>query len=227
MGIPGALVLATMTWAAQLAFVMVSAAFATGCTFPSRSDAFACRVDDDCDGDRTCEQGFCVIGDRVDAGNRPTVDASPDTTRQPDAFIDPFDAIKPMCIAAGYVEDTTTGGFYKRVANGRQWAAAQQDCKDDVPSATHLLVLSSPGEGTSTFLQGKGGWIGLSDIAAENTFVTVTGETPLAGLFANGQPDNGGGDENCVEITSGKLNDDQCDNNHSYTCECDGRLSTP
>ena len=43
--------------------------------------------------------------------------------------------------------------------------------------------------------------------------------------FRTGQPDNGGGDENCVQLKSDGLDDDQCDESHDYICECDGRAS--
>lgn len=57
--------------------------------------------------------------------------------------------------------------------------------------------------------------------------MTVTGETGDQRPFSSGQPDNGGGNENCVQYKSDGLDDDQCSNAHRYVCECDGRMSTP
>ncbi len=53
------------------------------CTFPSKSQEFACSVDSDCDGfpGRTCEQGFCVVGD-----DDTTVDGGDDGVDMPPAF---------------------------------------------------------------------------------------------------------------------------------------------
>jgi hypothetical protein len=198
-----------------------------GCTFPVRSEAFTCTIDNDCDSERTCESGLCVVGKRMDDdGGGLGPDAGVDVDAPPDA--DPFVQIAMQCVAAGYTLDATTGGYYRTSTTNAQWTTAQADCKDDVPGATHLIVLSTQAE--VTFLAPKVGsngmWIGLSDNGT-NVFVTVTGETGDVRPFANGQPDNGGGDENCVQMKQGgQLDDDQCDQGHRYTCECDGRLST-
>jgi hypothetical protein len=197
-----------------------------GCTFPVRSEAFVCQTDDDCDSERSCQSGLCVVGRGGDNG----LDAGPGDDGQnaqmdapPDA--DPFVQIAQQCVAKGYTLDATTGGYYRVVTTSAQWPTAQANCKADVAGATHLIVLSTQAE--VTFMATKLGWVGLLDNAT-NVFVTVTGETGDVRPFDNGQPDNGGGDENCVQmINGGKLDDDQCDNNHRYVCECDGRLSTP
>jgi hypothetical protein len=191
------------------------------CTFPTRSGEFACTVDSDCPGDRFCDLGYCVIGARSDAPPRvdaPTVDAPIDA--------DPFAQIAMQCMQAGYQQiAAANNGLYKTVVNGTSWTNAQADCKNDVANATHLIVLSNQGE--VSYMATQLGWIGLSDRANENQFVTVTGETGDLRPFASGQPDDGGG-EDCVQMKSGgQLDDDQCGNGHRYVCECDGRMSSP
>ncbi len=207
---------------AILAVVVASGMAA--CSFPTHAGDFACQVDSDCDADRVCDQGFCVIGSRVDAGvdqDAPIVE--PDG---PPSDADNFAQIAMMCQAAGYTLEAGPAGYYRPVTNGKKWLDAQADCKDDVAGATHLIVLSTTAE--VTYMATQLGWIGLSDRATEGTFVTVTGETGDQRPFASGQPDNGGGNENCVQMKSGgKLDDDQCGNGHRYVCECDGRESSP
>lgn len=204
--------------AALLAVIAVA-----GC-FPERSAEFACKVDTDCDPDRFCDIGYCVVGPRHGTDSGTPVDMAPPVDLPPDA--DPFAQIAQMCMTAGYTLASGPNGLYRSVGNGTSWQNAQADCKDDVANATHLIVLSTPEE--VTFMATQLGWIGLSDIGHEGTFTTVTGETGDQRPFGNGQPDNGGGNENCVEMQSGgKLNDDQCGNNKRYVCECDGKMSTP
>jgi hypothetical protein len=57
--------------------------------------------------------------------------------------------------------------------------------------------------------------------------VNVTNEPNDMRPWDSGQPDNGGGDENCVQMKAAGLDDDQCGNGHRYVCECDGRAPTP
>lgn len=204
-----------------LAFVLC------GCSFPRSSEGLSCVTDQDCDSGRACEQGFCTVSERIgpDASSG-VVDApaDPDGMVEPDA--DPFEAIKAQCLAAGYTTVPGTTSLFKSVNTGRQWSAAQADCKDDVPNATHLIVMSNQAE--VDYMAAESGWVGLFDNDT-NVFQNVTGEPNDLRPFANGQPDNGGGNENCVQMRSDndRLDDDQCNNNHRYVCECDGKPSNP
>lgn len=198
-----------------------------GCEVPVRSRSFACDTTSDCDGDRVCEQGFCVRpggGEgEVDAARTGTIDAAP-SIDAPAIDADPFSTVAPMCMATGYTSTAGLSSLYRSVGTGKSWLDAQADCSDDVAGATHLIVLSSTAE--VSFMASQLGWVGLSDRATEGTFVTVTGETGDQRPFASGQPDNGGGSEDCVQLKSGgRLDDDQCGNSHRYVCECDGRPS--
>jgi hypothetical protein len=208
--------------------------FAVGCTFPTRSAEFSCFNDSDCEGlgdGRVCRQNFCVVGD--DDGSDGGIDLNDGTPvdSTPVDMVDPFEAVKASCVQAGYDQDPGTGSVYRVVATGDDWLAAQADCKNDVTGATHLIVLSSDTE--VTFMKTKLGWVGLHDRDAEAgsnaaNFKNVTGELDDLRPFDGGQPDNGGGNENCVQMkTTDGLDDDQCGNNHRYVCECDGKTSTP
>lgn len=194
-----------------------------GCGFARRSEALACQVDLDCEGGRTCESGFCV-GD--DTGVDPDAGVSEDSATDalpPDA--DPFEAIAAACTAAGYTPLTGTTSLFRDVPTAASWTAADVDCANDVDGATHLIVLSSEIE--ATFMKSKRGWVGLFDNDT-NLFKSVTAEPNDLRPFASGQPDNGGGNENCVQYKDNNgLDDDQCGNSHRYVCECDGLPRAP
>lgn len=197
-----------------------------GCDFPTPSEAYACVTTASCASGRVCEQGYCVIGSGVDASRIDSpgpVDSPILADAPPDA--DPFVGTAMQCVAQGYALVAGPNGYYRTVATNASWTAAQADCKDDVLGATHLIVLSTIAE--SQYMLTRLGWIGLSDRLTENTFVTVTGETGDQRPFSAGQPDNGGGSEDCVHMKVDGLDDDQCGNGHRYVCECDGRISTP
>jgi hypothetical protein len=201
------------------------------CDFPTPSETYACEIDADCESGRVCgPNGYCVVAStgnggldaRVDSMSAP-IDAPAAPDAPPDA--DPFVAIAMQCVAQGYTLVAAPNGYYRPVTSSATWLNAQADCKGDVAGATHLIVLSTPAE--ATYMLTKLGWIGLSDRITENTFVTVTGETGDQRPFSSGQPDNGSGSEDCVQMKNDGLDDDQCNSTHRYVCECDGRMSTP
>ena len=211
------------------AWVSTAALAALGaCDFPAPSQSYACETTADCEGGRVCTSGYCVIGSngvdaseaRPDAAIEPPVDAMPP---MPDA--DPFPMIAMQCQAAGYVTITGVTSLYRSVSSNQSWTNAQADCANDVPGATHLIVLSSQAE--VTYMRAQRGWVGLSDRVTEGTFTTVTGETGDLRPWDSGQPDNGSGSEDCVQMKDDGLDDDQCGNGHRYVCECDGRPSLP
>jgi hypothetical protein len=150
-------------------------------------------------------------GQQVDIDAAPSPDAAPSFLAQ--------------CIAKGYTAQTGLGSLYRVVGTAAQFDAARSACAGDVAGATHLVVLTDDVE--VAFIKTKLGWVGLSDQKTEGTFVNVTQETPDKRPFLSGQPDNGSGSEDCVQMKSGGLDDDQCDNQHAYVCECDGRPDTP
>ncbi len=200
-----------------------------GCDFPTPSQDYACRTTSDCETGRVCETGYCVIGSggtSIDAPANNTdgaVDASVDSTMMPDASN--FPQIVAQCMQVGYLA-ASNGGYYRLPTNQTGWLNAEADCANDVIGATHLVVLSNIEE--VQIASTEPGWIGLSDRITEGTFVTVTNETGDQRPWGAGQPDNGGGNENCARILSNAtIDDDQCGNSHFYACECDGKMPTP
>lgn len=205
---------------------IAASAMLGACDFPTPSAGYACETTADCDPGRVCTTGYCVVGrEAVDGPLGQGQDAAPESgadAAPPPPDADPFPAIAQQCQAVGYT--LVAGGYYRSVGSGQPWLGAQADCANDVPGATHLIVLSTAAE--VAYMQAQRGWIGLSDRVTEGTFVTVTGETGDLRPWESGQPDNGSGSEDCVQMKQG-LDDDQCNNDHRYVCECDGRASTP
>lgn len=192
------------------------------CDFPTPSEQYACRVTADCESGRVCTAGYCVVGQQTtmpDAANTLPKDAAVDAMID----ADPFAVTRQQCLAAGYTQDA--GGLHRAVMTNASWLNAAADCANDVAGASHLVVLSSQAE--VDYVKTRLGWVGLSDRATEGQWVNVTGEPNDLRPWDSGQPDNGGGNENCAQMKVGGLDDDQCGNGHRYVCECDGRPPMP
>ncbi len=132
----------------------------------------------------------------------------------------------------------TTASRYRIVLRNDDWIAAADDCADDAPGLTHLIVLSNAAEHASlrteppTFLVDDL-WIGATDIkTGTNDYHWVTDEVTsyvvpvTAGGWEGDQPDNVG---QCAEarVLSGSVHDEGCANPANYLCECDGRANDP
>ena len=68
-------------------------------------------------------------------------------------------------------------------------------------------------------------WIGLNDIDTETTFVWVDGSESTFRNWSPGQPDNGGGIEDCVHTYGSPFwNDEGCSETYScYVCSAHGK----
>jgi hypothetical protein len=208
------------------AAVLLCLSLLVACEFPSRSERYACESMTDCEQGRVCDDGYCVRSP-VDAGN--ATDAR-DAASQ-DAAIDSGPSLAMICPPAGYTLAAGPNGYYRTITTGASWTNAQAACAAHVPGSTHLIVLSTTAEVSYAATQVAGtqvAWIGLSDIAAETQFVTVTGETGDQRPWSAGEPNNGGGVEDCaVAKSNAQLDDRPCGTGYRYICECDGRMSTP
>ena len=107
------------------------------------------------------------------------------------------------------------------------WSAARDDCADDLPGATYLVVIG--GEDENALVDGLTGdaliWVGATDADAEGTWVDVLGAPQAFELWGWFEPNNGGwfgGEEDCAEMADGGIwNDQGCDSARTYLCECD------
>jgi hypothetical protein len=146
-----------------------------------------------------------------DAGDPPP-DAGP-----PDAAVD---------CPAGYVAQPGIG-TYRFDSGNVGWTAARDDCADDLPGVTHLVIIGSAEENThvEVISENRDIWIGLTDADDEGTWVDVLGAPKGFENWAFLEPNDGGiggGTEDCAELLdgSGQWNDAECGGNNRYVCEC-------
>jgi hypothetical protein len=159
--------------------------------------------------------------------------------------IEPFTSRPPSGDAAGHAQDAmdvmrdvgapACASSYGNIFNGHRYQIAQVgdqkafDAADDVCriDGGHLVKIEDAGENLviQNIIASTGNaWIGLSDRAMEGTFVwSIDGAVAVYTAWSNGEPNNSGGNENCVVETTanGTWNDTNCDNVESYVCECD------
>ena len=66
-------------------------------------------------------------------------------------------------------------------------------------------------------------WIGLSDEWQEGDFFWGESGTPIspevAAKFSSGEPNNDGGNEDCVEVHSDHMNDQNCGKRQKFVCQ--------
>jgi len=123
---------------------------------------------------------------------------------------------------------------YKEVPPGKSWVLAERDCESE---GAHLVVIDDDAENlyvksiaekavTNNTSTNQLTWIGLGDQATEGHFQWVTGAPVGLTYWADGEPNNLYGLEDCVEVrATGQWNDDRCEVPMSYVCECDGAVS--
>ena len=109
-------------------------------------------------------------------------------------------------------------------------AAAREAC---AARGSRLLVLDDADEQSFVAALGAGRyWMDLSDEATEGAFVTGDGATPPFLGWGEGQPDNAGDNEDCVELNVGDpaapfWNDLPCDHPIGFACEDSVRRPSP
>lgn len=156
-------------------------------------------------------------GDRVPD----SVDVCPDDfdPNQGDQDFDPFscsgttDCASQTGCSLHWIERQA----YLRCTTSLTWHGAAEFCARRgtpllVPqSAEHAELLLDAGLYT--------GWLGVTDEAEEGVFITQDGEPPPYTPWAEGEPNNAGDGEDCVEGRSnGEWNDRACDRTLPFTC---------
>ena len=123
------------------------------------------------------------------------------------------------CNAPGELA-TEAGGCYLLASEATTWAAASAACAAwggtlaRIDSATEEAFVSSSVTADT--------WIGLNDLATEGDMRwDGTGDVSVYVNWATDQPDNFGGDEDCVEVLADSRgwNDLPCTDLHAYLCE--------
>lgn len=133
---------------------------------------------------------------------------------------------RTTCAAATGCElHAFSGWAYLFCKTAAPWDAAQAACAS---FGANLVTVTSADE--NSFLTSLGAadlWIGYTDAAMEGTFVWADGGDSTFTNWGMSQPDNSGGDENCVELLAdGTWNDIVCSGAHAYVCK-DLRQKTP
>ncbi|KAK7789752.1 hypothetical protein R5R35_005172 [Gryllus longicercus] len=124
-------------------------------------------------------------------------------------------------------------GYYKFHPRQTTWEDALRTCASE---GANLLVVNSENEANAVskifaefpklheedWLNDQV-WVGISDLKKEGKFVSLTGRTLQEEGYerwANGEPNNEGGNEHCLAFDRQRLyNDEPCDTRLSFVCE--------
>jgi hypothetical protein len=206
-----------------------------------RDTSFKCSTNAECGTGGMCEPGvnYCSVADpdcpsgaRFGAsagayanrcvGDGGTNDAGTDSSGGADAATD----APVVGCPAGYA--TIPGGqgnhLYRLVNNSENWQTQRAFCTSTTSSA-YLAIPDDLAELTAiaTLSAATQSWVGISDMAMENTFVTVNGMPQTFLPWDTGQPNDSGPGEDCVAIqtSTSKLRDERCNNRLRAVCECE------
>lgn len=128
------------------------------------------------------------------------------------------------------------GAYYRRVDDTLTWHQAEAACEalsePETTGQTHLAVIARDDELAAVIgnLTITGFWLGHTDLATDGTFVpttpqSVTWPTSAMPPWAVGQPNNNGGNQDCLWVDGNGLLDDRgctSDNDKArFVCECD------
>jgi hypothetical protein len=171
-------------------------------------------------------------------GQRPGLaDGGPDAAESDDAMsvaadaaatdaVEIADAAPPPADArvcpASFTVLPATGHAY-RVRHGHQtWFQAEDTC-ESTGEGIHLAVLDDAAELAAVLplVDVPIIWLGVNDVDLEGHFVEVTGGPATFLPWGPGEPNNGMGSEDCVELIADKFNDDSCDTPLPFLCECE------
>jgi len=132
----------------------------------------------------------------------------------------------------GYIE-IGDNGKYLVSSNSKNWAAAQRDCSNKMG---YLVEFGSQAEQDQVvnYLQTNGHdldvfWLGGRDLENEGEYTWQHSHKKLSETFNSwheGEPNDYGHGEDCVEFTDGKWNDVSCDEDRHYICKFDTKNLT-
>jgi hypothetical protein len=153
------------------------------------------------------------------------VDNGPPDVRGPDspAPDGSFDPDTPNLCPSDFM--TLPGGTahrYKLLVGDDNYLSQANDCEAAAPN-TYLAIPDDQQELLAMLTVAQTTcWVGIDDRVQENTFVTAKGVPATFLPWANGQPNDNLGGEDCVEaLTSMQFNDTDCNANLPAICECE------
>ncbi|KAI8042545.1 hypothetical protein M5D96_003858 [Drosophila gunungcola] len=104
------------------------------------------------------------------------------------------------------------------------WTSAENTCRK---RGGHLAAFDNQKEFdavTAKLHRNTPYWLGISDRKKEGEFVSESGNRPKILTFAHGEPNNQGGNEDCVDIYNGVMNDLPCDLQRHFICQLDSEV---
>ncbi|MFN0249640.1 MAG: C-type lectin domain-containing protein [Kofleriaceae bacterium] len=216
--------------------VALVATITAGCL---RTTAFQCETNSECGAGGTCEPvGYCSVidpacasGSRFSdtAGSRANqcvegsslVDGATDSPVGGDA---PSDAPNVGCPGTYATISGGQAGRVYRLVTSSNWDTHRAFCAATSASA-YLAIPDDLGElqAIATLAATPRFWIGISDLATENTWLTTKGAAAVFLPWETNAPDNGPPPENCVEMVSAtsQINDERCNTQMPAVCECE------
>ncbi len=116
------------------------------------------------------------------------------------------------------------GHAYQFCTGADRWNGAREAC--DEFAGYHLVTLDDAAENAwvaasaATFSNAPW-WIGLNDREKEGEWRWTDGQAPSFTAWAEGEPNNSWGNEDCAELTPGAAswNDEGCNEFQNYVCE--------
>jgi len=227
-----------------LNLVIVMLAMGSGACL--RSTEYRCSTNAECGAGGTCEtvgycsfaDGQCPSGERFgpsagELANQCTgstgtdgglIDSPIDSPMTIDAAID-----APITVGCPGNYATITGGQgthrYRLIGGAANWNQQRDFCVATTASA-YLAVPDDLGElqALATLAAVSRFWVGITDSAVENTWLTTKAGAPATFLpWVTGAPDDQNPGEDCVEVVTAtsQINDERCNTQYVAVCECE------
>jgi Lectin C-type domain len=206
---------------------------ATACL---RTTEFHCTTNADCGASGVCApMGLCSIADSLCPGGLRYSDTAGSQANEcvgggggvdAPTSIDGGPDAPPAGCPAGY--NTIPGGQgthrYRLLTATDDWQTQRAFCAATTSSGylaipddlTELQAIATLGAANRF-------WLGISDLATENVFLSVKNLPQTFLPWEGGQPNDGPPSEDCVEVesSSARINDERCNTKYVAVCECE------
>jgi hypothetical protein len=222
--------------------IIVAAALAALSSACLRSTQYSCTEDSQCGAGGVCEPSrFCSFSDSDCAGGRRYGEFSGSLANKcvdethGDAGVDDAagDGQNGGCPANYMALAGISGRQYRVLTNSANWTTHQTACAAH-GSNTYLVVPDDQAELTAILAAANVArvWVGINDMATEDTYVTSNGGTfsATSPLWGAGEPNNtpvaSGGAQNNADCVIGlmstnRLADERCTEVYPAVCECE------